>query len=56
MRDLDDIDRELLRLLLEDARRPFSDLAERVDLFPASGIGPCRSSRRIGRDTWLHSR
>lgn len=32
MRDLDDIDRELLRLLLEDARRPFSDLAERVDL------------------------
>lgn len=34
MRDLDDIDRELLRLLLEDARRPFSDLAERVDLSP----------------------
>lgn len=32
MRDLDDTDREILRLLLEDARRPYSDIAEHVDL------------------------
>ena len=34
MRGLDDTDREIIRLLLEDARRPFSDLAEAVDLSP----------------------
>lgn len=32
MRTLDETDREILRLLLEDARRPFSDIADRVDL------------------------
>lgn len=32
MRDLDDTDRHILRLLLDDARRPFSDIAEHVDL------------------------
>jgi DNA-binding Lrp family transcriptional regulator len=32
MRDLDEIDRHILRLLLEDARRPYSDIAGRVDL------------------------
>lgn len=32
MRGLDDTDREILRLLLADARRPFSDIADRVDL------------------------
>ena len=32
MRTLDETDREILRLLLEDARRPYSDIAERVDL------------------------
>ena len=32
MRGLDDTDREILELLLADARRPFSDIAERVDL------------------------
>lgn len=32
MRDLDDTDRELLRLLLADARRSYRDLAEAVDL------------------------
>lgn len=32
MRTLDDTDREILRLLQEDARRPFSDIAEHVDL------------------------
>lgn len=32
MRDLDDVDRTILRLLIEDARRPYSDIAEHVDL------------------------
>jgi len=32
MRDLDETDREILELLLEDARRPFSDIADAVDL------------------------
>ncbi|MFW5964574.1 MAG: AsnC family transcriptional regulator [Natronomonas sp.] len=32
MRDLDETDRRLLRLLLEDGRRPYSDLAEAVGL------------------------
>jgi Lrp/AsnC family leucine-responsive transcriptional regulator len=32
MRGLDDTDREILRLLLADARRPYSDIADRVDL------------------------
>lgn len=32
MRTLDDVDREILRLLLEDARRPYSDIATHVDL------------------------
>jgi len=34
MPGLDDTDHEILRLLLEDARRPYSDIAERVDLSP----------------------
>lgn len=32
MRTLDETDRRILRLLLENARRPYSDIAERVDL------------------------
>ncbi|QIO22697.1 AsnC family transcriptional regulator [Haloarcula sp. JP-L23] len=32
MRGLDDTDRDIVRLLLEDARRPFSDIAESVGL------------------------
>lgn len=32
MRGLDDTDREILRLLLADARRPYSEIAEEVDL------------------------
>ncbi|MCY4729231.1 AsnC family transcriptional regulator [Natronomonas gomsonensis] len=32
MRDLDETDRRLLRLLLDDGRRPYSDLAEEVGL------------------------
>ncbi|WP_336338215.1 winged helix-turn-helix transcriptional regulator [Haloarcula brevis] len=34
MPGLDDTDHEILRLLLEDARRPYSDIADRVDLSP----------------------
>jgi len=34
MRGLDDTDREILRLLLEDARRPYSEIADAVDLSP----------------------
>lgn len=34
MPDLDDIDRTILRLLVEDGRRPYSDIAEEVDLSP----------------------
>jgi Lrp/AsnC family leucine-responsive transcriptional regulator len=32
MRDLDDTDRHILRLLVDDARRPYSEIAEHVDL------------------------
>jgi Lrp/AsnC family leucine-responsive transcriptional regulator len=34
MRDLDETDLEILRLLMEDARRPWADIAEAVDLSP----------------------
>jgi Lrp/AsnC family transcriptional regulator, leucine-responsive regulatory protein len=43
MADLDDTDLELLSLLIEDARRPYSDLAERV------GLSPPAVSDRISR-------
>lgn len=32
MRGLDDTDREIIQLLLENARRPYSDIADEVDL------------------------
>jgi DNA-binding Lrp family transcriptional regulator len=32
MLDIDETDRRILELLLEDARRPYSDIADRVDL------------------------
>jgi DNA-binding Lrp family transcriptional regulator len=34
MTELDETDRQILRLLLEDARRPYSDIADHVDLSP----------------------
>ncbi|QSX00738.1 AsnC family transcriptional regulator [Haloterrigena alkaliphila] len=40
MRDLDETDMEILRLLGEDARRPYSEIAERVGL-----SGPAVSDR-----------
>lgn len=36
MRGLDDTDREILQLLLENGRQPFSDIAEEVGLSPPS--------------------
>lgn len=42
-RDLDDIDLDILRLLSTDARRPFSDIADRV------GLSPPAVSDRIDR-------
>lgn len=32
MRDLDEADRTIIRLLLDDARRPYSDIADHVEL------------------------
>ncbi len=43
MPELDEIDREILRLLLDDARRPYSDIAERV------GRSPPAVSERVTR-------
>lgn len=43
MRDLDETDRDIIRLLLADARRPYADIAEEVDL-----SGPAVSDR-VGR-------
>jgi len=34
MRDLDEIDRTIIRLLLNNARRPYSEIADHVDLSP----------------------
>ena len=42
-RDLDETDLEIVRLLAEDARRPFSDVAERV------GLSAPAVSDRVGR-------
>ncbi|MFP8891784.1 AsnC family transcriptional regulator [Natrialbaceae archaeon A-CW2] len=43
MRTLDETDLEILRLLVEDARRPYSDIAEQV------GVSPPTVSDRIDR-------
>lgn len=48
MRDLDDTDREILRLLLEDARRPYSDIAEHVDLSPPAVSDRIERLRELG--------
>ena len=34
MTELDEIDHEILQLLMEDARRPYNEIAEKVDLSP----------------------
>lgn len=43
MSDLDQTDLDILRLLLEDARRPYSEIAERV------GVSPPTVSDRVDR-------
>lgn len=48
MRDLDDTDREILRLLLADARRPYADIAERVDLSPPAVSDRVDRLRELG--------
>lgn len=48
MRDLDDIDRELIRLLLDDARRPYSELADRVELSPPAVSDRVDRLRELG--------
>jgi Lrp/AsnC family leucine-responsive transcriptional regulator len=48
MRDLDDTDREILRLLLEDARRPWADIADRVDLSPPAVSDRVERLRDLG--------
>ena len=43
MRNLDETDLDILRLLLEDARRPYSEIADRV------GVSPPTVSDRVDR-------
>ncbi len=43
MRELDDTDRNILKLLLEDGRRPYSEIADRV------GVSPPTVSDRVER-------
>lgn len=43
MRNLDETDMDILRLLLEDARRPYSEIADRV------GVSPPTVSDRVDR-------
>lgn len=43
MRELDDTDRNILRLLLEDGRRPYSEIADEV------GVSPPTVSDRVER-------
>lgn len=48
MRGLDDTDRQILRLLLEDARRPYSDIADAVDLSPPAVSDRVDRLRELG--------
>ncbi len=48
MRGLDDTDREIIQLLLEDARRPYSDIAEAVDLSPPAVSDRVERLREVG--------
>ena len=48
MRGLDDTDREIIRLLAEDARRPYSEIAEAVDLSPPAVSDRIERLREIG--------
>jgi Lrp/AsnC family leucine-responsive transcriptional regulator len=48
MRGLDETDREILRLLLQDGRRPYSEIAEAVDLSPPAVSDRVDRLREIG--------
>ena len=48
MRDLDETDAEILRLLVDDARRPYSDIAEAVDLSPPAVRDRIERLREVG--------
>ncbi|MFC7154572.1 AsnC family transcriptional regulator [Halomarina halobia] len=48
MSDLDDIDRTILRLLVEDGRRPYSDIAETVNLSPPAVSDRVQRLRDLG--------
>lgn len=48
MRGLDDTDREILRLLLDDGRRSYSEIAEAVDLSPPAVSDRIDRLREIG--------
>ncbi|CAI49423.1 Lrp/AsnC family transcription regulator [Natronomonas pharaonis DSM 2160] len=48
MRDIDETDRELLRLLLEDGRRPYKELAEAVELSPPAVSDRIDRLRELG--------
>ena len=48
MRDLDETDLEILRLLMDDARRPYSDIADAVDLSPPAVSDRVSRLRDVG--------
>lgn len=48
MREIDDTDREILRLLLEDGRRPYRDIADHVDLSPPAVSDRVERLRELG--------
>lgn len=48
MRDIDDTDEEILTLLLEDGRRPYSEIAEAVDLSAPAVSDRVERLREIG--------
>ena len=48
MRDLDETDLEILELLVSDARRPWSDIAEIVDLTPPAVSGRVARLQEMG--------
>ncbi|WP_231186884.1 AsnC family transcriptional regulator [Haladaptatus sp. DYF46] len=48
MRQLDDTDREIIRLLVEDARRPYNEIAETVGLSPPTVSDRVERLQEIG--------
>jgi Lrp/AsnC family leucine-responsive transcriptional regulator len=48
MRELDDTDRNILQLLLEDGRRPYSEIAEEVGVSPPTVSDRVERLQRLG--------